>query len=109
MLREPVRDLNRRERLTLYEGLQILDEISGWLQASDGVCEYNAVSDCAVVRDNIGQHQRRFGDCSAAVLCGCVIGTHTARTRSAQIFGHAIKTKICRAAFPPLSVRFDIS
>jgi hypothetical protein len=68
MLREPVRDLNRRERLTLYEGLQILDEISGWLQASDGVCEYNAVSDCAVVRDNIGQHQRRFGDCSARRL-----------------------------------------
>ena len=67
-LRKLVRQFSRREQLTLYDWLKILDEISGWFQGSDRVREYHAVSDCAVVRDDIGQDQWRFGDGSTRRL-----------------------------------------
>jgi len=52
-----VRHFNRREKLALYEWLQILDEISGGFQGSDRVGENHAVPYRTVVRDEVGQNQ----------------------------------------------------
>ena len=67
-LAELLRDFAWRKRFPFDQGLQVLDQVSGRFQSCHGVGKDNAVSNCAVVGDDIRQHQRRFCDGAARGL-----------------------------------------